>query len=82
MSPLSYSRMGAGSRQHLSYAGYSASRRSRQGGGGPFERNDPNSRMLDDNSPAKSAKYNIQKEREYERVKQRLEEEFKVLDMN
>jgi Ca2+-binding EF-hand superfamily protein len=38
--------------------------------------------MLDDQSPAKSAKYNIQKDREYERVKQRLEEEFAVLDLN
>jgi hypothetical protein len=32
--------------------------------------------MMGDQSPAKSAKFNILKDREYERVKERLTEEF------
>jgi len=38
--------------------------------------------MMGDQSPAKSAKFNIIKDREYERIKQRLQEEFTVIDKN
>lgn len=72
MSPLAYSRMSGGSRQKFSYADFSAHRKSRQND----RYADPNSIMMGDQSPAKSAKFNILKDREYERVKERLTEEF------
>jgi len=37
---------------------------------------------MNDQSPAKSAKFNIQKDREYDRIKARLQEEFAVIDKN
>ena len=37
---------------------------------------------MGDQSPAKSAKFNIQKDREYDRIKARLQEEFNVIDKN
>jgi hypothetical protein len=70
--------MSAGSRQTFSYAEYSAHRKSRQ----QDKFADPNSILMNDQSPAKSAKFNIQKDREYDRIKARLQEEFSVIDQN
>lgn len=78
MSPMAYSRMSAGSRQKFSYADFSAQRKSRQ----QDRYADPNSVLMGDQSPAKSAKFNIQKDREYDRIKARLQEEFNVIDKN
>jgi hypothetical protein len=37
---------------------------------------------MGDASPAKSAKFNILKDREYERIKERLQDEFQEIDKN
>ena len=79
-SPLAVSRMsraGSGQGGKFSYADYSAHRKSRQ-----VDRYGPNSVMMGDQSPAKSAKFNILKDREYERIKLKLQDEFQAIDRN
>jgi len=58
-------------------------RRSRQAAQIALQEENPNYMMLQETtSQAQHAEFMIQKEREYERVQQKLYEEFKQLDVN